>query len=124
MSTGQFKVGYKTLEVQQFTQELFLSQTDIMFGTIDVHATLGMFTNDFIVSVRARMPGEVVEKHTYPTTWLDALLDRFVPKRLKKLIPISYTTIQTWHCYPEVPVHPKAIQYLEKGVMTIGGEEK
>jgi hypothetical protein len=59
------------------------------------------------IRLRQHLWGTDPEKleRSYPTTWIDALKDRFLPKSLLKWVPINYTRFHWERCgiYPEIP---------------------
>lgn len=68
---------------------------------------LDAFRNEAVMSFRRAFYGRQLQKVRYPTTWLDAVKDRFVPQSLRRYVRINYTEIDVKELYPSVVMPDK-----------------
>jgi hypothetical protein len=101
----QYTTREKRLDIKRFTSEILLTDESLISlpNTTVLH-TLTDFAAHHRLSITSKMAGEVVETHKYPTTWWDAVKARFFPQWLLRRLPVQWTVVKTWQCYPEYPL--------------------
>lgn len=64
---------------------------------------------NFTVGFKATLPTKKLLAIRYPTTWWDAVKDRWVPMRLRKYTTINYKTVNLDAVISGIPMMPKGM---------------